>query len=197
MKKVFCAVILIVLLNLLSACFGKEPGEPLSMTENADHAVVQSEISFSAEHVQNQSFENAADIDFRYIYRGFSPVPLDDGSQMEAYMSFGTKVIVNENDWNAFLAAYCPGIPYYDPWDFSQECLIASIVSGARPAYANSNTITKLFWENGYFAFEYENDPAHYLYALNSNDVTHFYVEAIAISKGNLPDGADVWTYHP
>lgn len=197
MKKVFCAVILIVLLNLLSACFGRETEESLSVTEKADHAVVQSEISFSEEHVPNQSFENVANIDFRYIYRGFSPVPLDDGPQMEDFMGFGTKVIVNENDWNAFMASYCPGIPYYDPWDFSQECLIASIVSGARPAYANSNTITKLSWENGYFVFEYKNDPNHYLYALNSNEVTHFYVEVIAINKGTLPEGAEVWTYHP
>lgn len=197
MRKIFCTAMLIVLLSLLSACFAMKSEKEHSVVQGLENAVVQSEISFSEENIPNQSSENAAHIDFRYIFRGFSPVSLDDGNQMEDYMSFGTKVIVSENDWNTFLASYCPGIPYYDAWDFSQECLIASIVSGARPAYANSNTITKLSWENGYFAFEYENDPAHYLYALNSNDVTHFYVEVIAISKENLPEGAEVWTYHP
>ena len=197
MKKVLCTVMCMVLLCLLPACFDTKYKEKQDITQELDHSVVQSEISFSGVEEPVKISENVANIDFRYIYRGFSPVPLDSGKQMEDYMGFGTKVILNENDWNAFMAFYSSGIPYYDTWDFSQECLIASIVSGARPAYANSSTITKLSWENGYFAFEYENDPSHYLYALNSNDVTHFYVEVIAVNKGDLPAGAEIWTYHP
>lgn len=197
MRKIVCPAMLIVLLCLLSACFSMKYEEEHIPAEETEHAVVQSEISFSEENAPNQASENIANIDFRYIYRGFSPVSLDDGQQMENYMSFGTKVIVRESDWNAFLASYCPGIPCDDARDFSQECLIASIVSGARPAYANSNTITGLSWENGYFSFEYENDPSHYLYALNSSDVTHFYVEIVAISKEDFPEGAESWAYQP
>lgn len=163
MKKVFCSVMCVVFLILLTACFDTKSEEKQSMMQKMDHAIVQSEISFSGIEEPTKFFENVANIDFRYIYRGFSPVPLDSGKQMEDYMGFGTKVILNENDWNVFMASYCPGIPYYETWDFSQEYLIASIVSGARPAYANSNTITKLSWEHGYFVFEYENDPNHYL----------------------------------
>lgn len=197
MRKVFCAVLLTVLLSLLTACFGTESVEETDAMQELENTVEQPETSASENPVPYISTETIENIDFRYIYRGFSPVPLDSVKRMEDHMGFGTKVIVNENDWNAFMESYCPGIPYYDTWDFSQECLIASIVSGARPAYANSNTITKLSWENGYFVLEYENDPNHYMYALNSDEVTHFYVEVIAISKGNLPEGAEVWAYHP
>lgn len=197
MRKVSCIVLLILLLCLLTACFGGKSEEEPRVTQGLDTAAVRFEIPSLENTVPSRSSENVANIDFRYIYRGFSAVPLDDGNLMADYMGFGAKVIVNETDWNAFTASYCPGVPYYDTWDFSQECLIASIVSGARPAYANSNTITKLSWKNGCFVFAYENDPNHYLYALNSNDVTHFYVEVIAISKDNLPEGAAVWTYHP
>lgn len=186
-----------VLLCLLPACFETKSQEKQDIIQELDHSVVQSEISFSGVEEPVKFSENVANIDFRYIYRGFSPVPLDSGKQMEDYMGFGTKVILNENDWNAFMASYCSGIPYYDTWDFSQEYLIASIVSGAKPTYTNSNTITKLSWENGYFALAYENNPEHYLYALNSDEVMHFYVEIIAISKEDLPEGAELWAYQP
>lgn len=197
MKKVLCAVMCMVLLCLLTACFETKSQEKQDIIQELDHSVVQSEISFSGGEEPVKISENVANIDFRYIYRGFSPVPLDSGKQMEDYMGFGTKVILNENDWNAFMASYCSGIPYYDTWDFSQEYLIASIVSGAKPTYTNSNTITKLSWENGYFALAYENNPEHYLYALNSDEVMHFYVEIIAISKEDLPEGAELWAYQP
>lgn len=197
MKQVLCTVMCMVLLCLLTACFETKSEEKQSIIQELDHSVVQSEISFSEVEEPMNISEAVENIDFRYIYRGFSPVPLNSGKQMEDYMGFGTKVILNENDWNVFMESYCPGIPYYDTWDFSQECLIASVVSGARPAYANSNTITKLSWEHGYFVFEYENDPNHYLYALNSDEVIHFYVEVIAISKEDFPEGAEMWTYQP
>lgn len=197
MRQVLYAVMCMVLICLLTACFETKPEEKQSIIQELDHSVVQSEISFPEVEEPMKISEAVENIDFRYIYRGFSPVHLDNGKQLEDYMGFGTKVILNENDWNVFMASYCPGIPYYEIWDFSQEYLIASIVPGARPAYANSNTITKLSWEHGYFMFEYENDPNHYLYALNSDEVIHFYVEVIASSKEDFPEGAEMWTYQP
>ena len=79
------------------------------------------------------------------------------------------------------MGSYCPGIPYYDTCDFSKECLIASVIQGARPTYANSNTITRLSWGEDHFVFEYDNNPANYIYALNGDNGTHYYVEVIIV----------------
>ena len=136
-------------------------------------------------------------IDFRYLYRGFSTISLDDMAAFEAFSGFGTKLILNEEDRSTFMGSYCPGIPYYDTCDFSKECLIASVIQGARPTYANSNTITRLSWGEGHFVFEYENNPANYIYALNGDNGTHFYVGVIIISRADLPDDVEDFVYRP
>ena len=81
------------------------------------------------------------------------------------------------------MESYCPGIPYDEPWDFSADYLIAYITETESQAYTKADRITSLVWENGDFSPKYENDPADYVYALNSEEYTHFYVEVIAVSK--------------
>lgn len=136
-------------------------------------------------------------IDFRSLYRGFSAVSLDDMEKMEAFSGFGTKLILNEEDWSAFMGSYCPGIPYDDTWDFSKECLIASVIQGARPTYASSSTLTGFTWEEGHIVLEHDNDPANSIYALNGDDHTHFYVEVIIVSRADLPEDIQDYVYHP
>lgn len=134
---------------------------------------------------------------FRTIYRGFTTAHLGDRETIENFSTFGTKIISAEEDWNAFMASFCPGIPYYESWDFSQECLVASIIQGSRPTYSCANAITSLAYGEGYFIFEYNNDPANCIYALNDDKTTHFYVEVIAVSRKNLPTDFGGLVYHP
>lgn len=136
-------------------------------------------------------------VNFRPIYRGFTTALLGDRETIENFSAFGTKIISAEEDWNAFMASFCPGIPYYESWDFSQECLVASIIQGSRPAYSCADAITGLAYREGYFDFEYNNDPASCIYALNDDKITHFYVEVIAVSRKDIPADFGGLVYHP
>lgn len=209
MKKIYhCAlwITLLYLACLLSACSVgvSQPGTESVSVQTTENQIVLPEQGNSAEQPNGLPLSDTVpdipkteSIDFWHIYRGFSAVPWDDTAKREAFAAFGTKIIVTEDDWSAFMASYCPGIPYYESWDFSGECLIASIVQSARPAYAIADTITGVTWGEGYFVFAYENDPANYIYALHDDVSTHFYVEVIAISREDLPEDADALTYHP
>ena len=188
---------------LLTACSTETPrpsiegaSEQTAQYTEAQVAMAEtSEIRSSSEATQPPLLfdpEWSGEVDFRYIYRGFTAVPLNDGEMFEKFMGFGTQIIATEEEWDAFMASYCPGIPYYEPWDFSEDYLCASIVSGASPTYANSNTTIRLFWENGRFLPEFENNPANYVYAMNTAEYTHFYVEVMAVSKAaRADDGAE------
>lgn len=146
----------------------KSTGEQTTeYTSEQTDEVDSSEISFLDVTQTPSRFEpeTSGEIDFRYIYRGFTAVPLNDSEMLERFMEFGEQTIATEEEWSAFMASYCPGIPYDEPWDFSEDYLLAYITEGASPAYTNSNTITSLVWEDGRFKPEYENDPANFVYA--------------------------------
>lgn len=127
--------------------------------------------------------ETSGEFDFRYIHRGFTAVPLNDSEMLERFRKTGSQIIETEEGLYDFTASYCPGIPYDGPWDFSKDYLVGYITEAAIPAYTNSNTITRMVWEDGRFVPEYENDPANYFYALNTEEYTHFFVEIVAISR--------------
>lgn len=127
--------------------------------------------------------EMSGKIDFRYIYRGFTGVPLDNREEIEKFGNFGVQMVATEDEWHAFMDTYCPGIPYNESWDFQEDYLLASVTASENPAFAVADAVTGLTWENGSFVREYEKDPEHYVYALNTGEYTHFYVEVIAISK--------------
>lgn len=191
-KNVF--VLLVLLSLLLTACAKAEP----ETAESAPISVLTLPAPTESYVVEKISHESEAipSIDFRYLYRGFTPVRLDDREAFADFTGFGTKIILNEEDWSAFMGSYCPGIPYYEPWDFSGDYLIASIVQGARPTYTSSNLITGLSWSDGCFLFEYENDPTGYIYALNDGDTVHFYVEVLIASREDLPGDIEDMIYH-
>ncbi len=188
---------------LLTACSTETPRpsieaaseQTVQYTEAQADTVATSEMPSSSEVTQPPlPFEPEAsgEVDFRYIYRGFTAVSLNDREMFEKFMGFGTQIIATEEEWDAFMASYCPGIPYYEPWDFSEDYLCASIVSGASPTYASSNTTTRLFLENGRFLPEFENNPANYVCAMNTAEYTHFFVEVMAVSKaGHADDGVE------
>ena len=50
---------------------------------------------------------------------------------------------------------------------------------------------------NDHFVFEYDNNPANYIYALNGDNGTHFYVEVIIVSRADLPDDVEGFVYRP
>ena len=109
---------LVVMLLLLSACGGQKTPETTAAQEET---VLHTEDSVSVEALAapedpapvNAPEAEGVPIDFRMIYRGFTAVSLDDTETYERFCGYGTKMIASEEGWSAFMAAYCPGIPYY------------------------------------------------------------------------------------
>ena len=184
MKKKVC-LMLAALVLLLSACGGQKAPETTAATEET---VLQTEDSVSVEALAAPEAEGVP-IDFRMIYRGFTAVSPDDTETYERFCGYGTKMIASEEEWSSFMAAYCPGIPYYEPWDFSQNVLVTSVSHGAKPGYNQADVITSVKWNGSYVVTEYSNDPANFVYALNSmsDEVTmNFYIEVIAVSRKDV-----------
>lgn len=147
-----------------------------------------------AEAVAMETVTENEGIPFRCLHRGFTPIQLADRESFDVFCTIGTKIILNENDWSAYMGTFCPGIPYFDSVDFSGECLLASVSFGAKPAYIQADTITRLTVEEGHFVFEYDENAAQCL-ALNTNDTAHFYVEVLIINREDLPDNIDGMVY--
>lgn len=181
-------LVLLCLCCLLTACaretISEQTTESTAVQEETDESA---EIPTATEPTYYVP-EMLGKIDFRYIYRGFTGVPLDNPEEVERFRNFGQQMIATEEEWHAFMDIYCPGIPYNESWDFQEDYLLASVTASKDPAFAVADAVTGLTWENGSFVREYEKNPDHYVYALNTGEYTHFYVEVIAISK----EGRDV-----
>lgn len=176
-------LVLLCLCCFLTAC----ARETISV-QTTESTAAQEETAESAEIPATTELtyyvpEMSGKIDFRYIYRGFTGAPLDNREETEKFRNFGVQMIATEDEWHAFMDSYCPGIPYNEPWDFQEDYLLASVTASEDPAFAVADAVTGLTWENGSFIREYEKNPEHYVYALNTGEYTHFYVEVIAISK--------------
>ena len=198
MKKKLCLMLAVMLL-LLSACGGKKAPETMAQ-EPSTAATESTPVETTAEPTQpettapapapvNEPEAEGVPIDFRMIYRGFTAVSLDDTENYERFCGYGTKMIASEEEWNSFMAAYCPGIPYYETWDFSQDVLVTSVSHGAKPGYNQADVITSVKWNGSYVVTEYSNDPANFVYALNSMSdevMMNFYIEVIAVSRKDV-----------
>ena len=184
----FSLILSAVVIGSMAAC-GKMP-------ENVIETEVQTPASASSEE---DDCNNPADstIPFQYLYRGFSPVSLENHEEMEAFSQIGTKIITSEEEWSTYIGKYCPGIPYDACFDFSQDCLIASVVPGAKPTYICSNTIQKIHLKDGIFLMEYDNDPDASVYVLNSDTTAHFYVEILIVSREDVLPEAASYVYKP
>ena len=177
-------LVLLCFCCFLAACARETINEQI--TEVQDETAESAEIPTTTEPTPVPTDyvpEMSGKIDFRYIYRGFTGVPLDNREEIEKFGNFGVQMIATEDEWHAFMDTYCPGIPYNESWDFQEDYLLASVTASEDPAFAVADAVTGLTWENGSFIREYEKDPEHYVYALNTGEYTHFYVEVIAISK--------------
>ncbi len=145
----------------------------------------------------NRHETEASPIAFQYLYRGFSPVPLESREEMEAFSNIGTKIITSEEDWSTYMGKYCPGIPYDVSFDFAKDCLIANVSSGARPTYIGSNTIQEIRLKDGEILMEFDDDPSGLFYALNNDKTAHFYVEILVVSRADVLPEAASYVYEP
>ena len=187
-RIIFIFILSAAMLVTMTAC-GK-------VSENIIEPEVQTPASACSE---KDDCDNPADskIPFQYLYRGFSPVSLENYEEMEAFSQIGTKIITSEEEWSTYIGKYCPGIPYDASFDFSQDCLIASVVPGARPTYICSNTIQKIHLKDGTLLVEYDNDPDASVYVLNSDTTAHFYVEILIVSQEDVLPEAASYVYKP
>lgn len=206
--RYFFMITILLACNLLAGCsknkqyFSIESTskQATEYTSEESEKVDSSEILSSLDVTQPPSWfepKSSGEIDFRYIYRGFSAVPTNDSEMLERFMEFEEQTIATEEQWSALMTSYCPGIPYDESWDFSEDYLIVFITEATSPAYTNSNTITKLSWGDGRFIPEYENDPKDFVYAINSKEYTHFFVDVIAVSKEQQSPAQEKTEYEP
>ena len=64
------------------------------------------------------------EIPFRYLYRGFTPVSLADTGKRAAFStvsSGGAWLIKEEETLFTFCNNFCPGVPFYEEYDFSRD----------------------------------------------------------------------------
>lgn len=188
MKRKITLILSILLALSLCACAKDRPEAP-------SETIPAFQTEIPAETAPAEAAAQSDGIPFRYLHRGFTAIRLEDRESFEEFSSMGLKLILTEEDWSDYMGRFCPGIPYFDSFDFSKECLLASVSFGARPTYVQSRTVTRLTVENGYFAFEYEDNPTECL-ALNTNDTTHFYVEVLIINREGLPPNFEELAYH-
>ena len=137
------------------------------------------------------------EISFEYLYRGFTAVLLEDKKARASFDEVaGDRVILTEDDWQNYMANYCPGIPYYRDVDFTSECLIAITSTLAKPTYASFSPIRSISADNDTLYIEYNDDPSAYIYALNTDAVTHFCISIVIVNKNDLPNNmTDDWVY--
>lgn len=215
MRKIIALYMCVLVLFSLAACGRSTSSVPFSIpcdvteADDANNTLhVSSDISNNENNTNTPASNNEANISddravgtdaisFEYLYRGFTAVMLDDTNARASFDDVaGDRVILTEDDWHNYMEKYCPGIAYYNDVDFTSECLIAITSTNAKPTYAISSPIRAVTTDNGSLRIEYNNDPSTYIYALNTDTVTHFSLSVLIVSKSDLLENiADDWVY--
>ena len=136
------------------------------------------------------SFAEAIEIPFRYLYRGFTPVSLADTGKRAAFStvsSGGAWLIKEEETLFTFCNNFCPGVPFYEEYDFSRDYMLAHVCFGAKPSYNVAQNVDVVTLENDYLDMQFSNDYTSYIYALNK-DVANYYVTIVIVSLEDIPE---------
>ena len=136
------------------------------------------------------SYAEAVEIPFRYLYRGFTPISLEDNGKRAAFStvsSGGTWLIKEEETLLTFFNNFCPGAPSYEEYDFSRDCMLARVYFGAKPTYNVAQNVDAVILENDYLDIQFNNDYTSYIYALNK-DVANYYVTIVIVSREDIPE---------
>ena len=136
------------------------------------------------------SFAEAIEIPFRYLYRGFTPVSLADTGKRAAFStvsSGGAWLIKEEETLFTFCNNFCPGVPFYEEYDFSRDYMLAHVCFGAKPSYNVAQNVDAVILENDYLDIQFGNDYTSYIYALNK-DVANYYVTIVIVSREDISE---------
>ena len=134
-------------------------------------------------------FADHKEIPFRYLYRGFTPVTWEDSGKRAAFSeasAVGAWLIEDEEALLNFCSVFCSGAPFFEEYDFTRDCMLARIYSGAKSSYNASSDVESVYIENDYLDMQFSNDYTKYFYALNS-EVLHYCVTILIISREYLP----------
>ncbi len=211
--KVWCLIALILIIIVIPCCGLKNAktetatDTPNISSDNEDNS---NSSSFNTDTTNNDYSEPDEDgfipedltgegreIDYRYMFSGFTPVKLEDREKYDAFDSLGGYGIIwTTDDWFSFMDNYCPGIPYDDFPDFSYECIIYSISFPAKPTYTHKSPVSSVkVYDNGLIIENDETSSSAY-YALNRFDICNLAIDILIISKNDLPDNLpDYWFY--
>lgn len=181
MKKLFFVWMCLLLVPMMfRAAYGAEAAAHVELSP-AD--IGEKQIAYTPLSENAVPYSDVDNITFRYFYCGFTPVNYGENREaFEAFSSFGTGIISSQEERDDFISTFCPGIPYYEDVDFSKECIVASVMGFARPMYTSADKLISVAVKAGNFEFEYSNNPANFIYALNTESVCHFYIQMLIIS---------------
>ena len=135
-------------------------------------------------------FADNNEIPFRYLYRGFTPVSMEDTGKRAAFSAVsagGTWLIKEEETLLTFCNIFCPGAPFYEEYDFSRDCMLARIYLGAKPSYNVAQNVDAVILENDYLDIQFGNDYTSYIYALNK-DVANYYVTIVIVRREDISE---------
>ena len=206
-KKHVTVVLLLALFTGISGCNSGTSNNPANTPSNTPaHTATHSPgLSVSTEpsavtgngQASGGLAAGAGGVKFKYLYRGFTAVGLEDTETLAAFDEVsGDRVILTEAAWQDYMEKYCPGIHYYEDVDFKSECLIVGMSMGSKSTFATGLEVRAVTVGTDTMPIRYNDDPSTFVYALNTADVAHFYVCVLVISRGDLPEGeADGWVY--
>ena len=129
------------------------------------------------------------EIPYRVFVRGFTAFSQEDQTAYQALSEISGYhwIINNQEAFNNFQANYCSGIPGYEPYDFSKDIILATVLFGAKPTYCTASDILRVCTQDNYIYPEFSNDPADYIYAINNSGIGHFFVTLLIITRSDLP----------
>lgn len=171
MKKIVISIIFACVIITIISCAAKQVTN--NNSDNSD--------SDNKSNRQHDSYKDK----FEYFYRGFATV---NEKFVDEY-PHGTYVIQTDEDWHDFMDMYVPGIPYYVSVDYSKECLVFNALFPAKPSYTHQADIKAFYISENKFKAEYfegTTETTNEIYAQNTNEVVHCFVNIVKMSKTDV-----------
>jgi hypothetical protein len=131
----------------------------------------------------NNKRSDSGNIQFEYFFRGFIPVT----NRNREDFPVGELIIETEDDWIDYMNKYCSGIPYFIKIDFPEECLIAMGYFGAKSTYNTSTEIEYIRIKDDKIEIKSINNYSDWIYAMNKDNVGHWYLTIIKVKRKDLP----------
>lgn len=131
------------------------------------------------------------EIGFRVLYQGFTAVGLDDAELRSEFDALpGEGFITDEESWYAFCESFCPGIWYFEDFNFTDNCLLYAVSMGAKPSFAVGHGVESVTLGASGVQVNFagnSGDNGSSVYALNTADTVHYFITLLILDRSQLP----------